>query len=130
MGNQAQMNIETAADWPAIYSCGGDAIYMYGSSNANMNKLFIYYCNGMGLNATSSATFRSDGGNVSNAGYGFVVTVNSDANVPNWMTANCTNGDYTATIGASIYASGYQNGSAQFSPTKNTNGNGNAYIVA
>ena len=83
MGNQAQMNIETAADWPAIYSCGGDAIYMYGSSNANMNKLFIYYVGGWGVNATSSATFRADGGNVSNAAGGFSITVNSDANVSN-----------------------------------------------
>jgi hypothetical protein len=49
--------------------------------------------------------------------------------------SNCTSaaigaGDYISSHGAYMYAAGFQNPSAQFSPARNTFGNGGAYIEA
>jgi hypothetical protein len=128
-GNQAQINLATDADWPAIYGCYG-GVSLYGSSTMNANKLFVYWVQYIGVYVTSSGSFRGDGGNISNAYQGFNVSVGSDANSPNWATANCAAGDFTASINSTIYAGGYTNAAAQFSPTKNTNGNGNSFIAA
>jgi hypothetical protein len=67
---------------------------------------------------------------VSTAPQGFVVGLGGQMDCDTCTTAAIASGDYVASNGGFMYAAAFQNPAAQFSPARNTFGNGGAYITA
>jgi hypothetical protein len=112
-----------------IYQCSGWGVNHWGASSLHMNNALI--TNSTGGILTTSASSWVYGTNVSTCGSGFAVAIGGQMDCNTTFTAEISAGyDYQATNGAFMYAASYQNGSAQFSPARQTVGNGNAYINA
>lgn len=121
--------IQISANQPRITSCSGWGINHWGASSVHMQGSLIQFC-GTGGVLTTSATSWLYGSNVSSCGQGFVASIGAQMDCDTCTTNSNTSGDFTCSHGAYMYAAAFQSPSAQFSPSRNTFGNGGAYIEA
>jgi hypothetical protein len=110
-----------------IHGCGGNGINHWGASALHAAGGLITVCGGAGV-VTNSATSWVYGTNVSSCNQGFTCAVGGDMDCNTCTTNSNANGDYICNHGAYMYAAAFQTPGAQFSPARNTFGNGGAYI--
>jgi hypothetical protein len=112
-----------------ILGCGQRCVDHWGDSSFYMGAraALIGQAGWQGV-CTVSATAWCGGVNVSSCNQGFLTSTNGTIDCNSSITAGIAAGDYVATHGSFMYASGFTNGSAQFSPARNVVGNANAYI--
>jgi len=111
----------------------GNGVYLYGSSSLSAPGLFVYEVHGIGLLVVDVATCSiapvSTGPNVSACdGGGIYASLGSSITANDATTNGNAGGDFVAAHGSFIYAAGFRTPTAQFSPTRNTVGNGNSFI--
>jgi hypothetical protein len=128
-GSNTQINISAPTQQPRIYGVQQNGVYAGGASAVTMSKLFVAYAGQTGVVMVGSEASVGSG-NVSYAASGYVATQGGFIDCNTCATAAVTSGDYTASHSAGMYAAGFVNSAAQFSPTRNTVGNGNSYIEA
>lgn len=116
-----------------IMGCGQKGIDHWGDSSAIFagagRGAMIAHCGQIGI-LTVTASASVGGLLVASCNQGFVTSTNGTIDCSNASTTGIAAGDYVATHGSFMYAAGFQNGAAQFSPARNVVGNGNAYIEA
>lgn len=124
----AIMQFDLSATRPRIYDCSGYAINHWGASSLHCAYLFAWWCWNGGV-ATASAVSWLYGSQVSNCpGIGLLASTGAAMDCNTATISSNDGGDYVCAHGSFMYAAGFQIGSAQFSPARNTWGNGNAYI--
>jgi hypothetical protein len=127
-GSAIHFDVSQANGGPRIYGCNNIGINHWGSSSIHCNFALLDYM-GYGGISTVESICAFTWGNISNSNnFGFLVSTGGNMDCSNCVTAAIAGLDYQAAHGAYMYAAGFQNGSAQFSPARNTWGNGNAYI--
>jgi hypothetical protein len=112
-----------------IYGCVGNGINHWGASSVHIQSIYMNYLGQAGI-VTSSANSWLPYAGINNCNQGYVCTMGASMDSSNGSTAGIASGDYVCSNGAFMYAAAYQNGAAQFSPSRNVIGNGNAYIEA
>jgi hypothetical protein len=114
-----------------IMGCGQRLVDHWGDSSFFMGAraVLMAHAGWQGV-CTVSATAWCGGINCSSCNQGFLVSTNGVIDCDTCYTAGIAAGDYVATHGSFMYAAGFQNGGAQFSPARNVVGNANAYIEA
>jgi hypothetical protein len=125
----AIIQITTPTNMPRIYSCGQCGINHWGASSVHCEDLYTLYLGWVGVKTVSANAWVYNA-QISYANQGFVVSQQGNIDCSNSYTAAIAAGDYSAFVGGMMYAAGFTNGSAQFSPARNTLGNSNAYIAA
>lgn len=129
----SSVHVALYANVPGIYSCYNYGINHWGNSNVHMGNLHIGYCGVGGIctvGAVAAIGSSTPGGtNISSCG-GNAITVSQGGELDASYSLTAGNGgyDYQAAHGSYIYAGGFQNSGAQFSPARNTWGNGNSMV--
>lgn len=114
--------------WARIYSCQKNGLHCWGASSVNATYTWCQNCWQYAMIAHQSIMYVGQGF-LNACGYGYTAS-SAEVDCSTCSTSGILYGDYIATHGSYMYAAGFGNGSAQFSPARNTYGNGNSYIEA
>jgi hypothetical protein len=117
----------TAGHYPRICDCSTNGLQVNQCASAVIGGLYCSYCQGgAGIIVLAGSTAALSGGFSTYANYGYLSQLGSSIDASYSTTGGIIYADYEAAYGSFILATGAQG--AQFSPTINTVGNGNAMI--
>ena len=123
------LHLDCRETYPRLFSCLNVGLNHWGDSPVHAISLNCINCWGFACIVCNQCISYVPNGQCTNAYRGYAVSFGS-MDCSNTYTYAIVYTDYYAAFNSEMYAAGFQNGSAQFVPTRNTTGNANSEIVA